>query len=173
MTTLCFSPYAFVGIMQQPLSSLEQFMSLSPGKLVLFVRGSSIFWYMIIKIQQYWNLSSKKKNHKQKEKTFKLSCDLRVNLTLYHKLVEKQTKSILIHCLLSLAQDRLIRGVISLQRYYFISILGQIKGYDDIMGMCLSTASFKPIFQQRKLSPKYEILNYDTNKKLVNFSGHY
>lgn len=30
--------------------------------------------------------------------------------------------------------------------------------------MCLSTASFKPIFQQRKLSPKYEILNYDTNK---------
>lgn len=41
------------------------------------------------------------------------------------------------------------------------------------MGMCLSTASFKPIFQQRKLSPKYEILNYDTNKKLVNFSGHY
>jgi len=53
MTTLCFSPYAFVGIMQQPLASLEQFMSLSPGKLVLFVRGSSIFWDMIINIQQY------------------------------------------------------------------------------------------------------------------------
>ena len=33
------------------------------------------------------------------------------------------------------------------------------------MYMCFSTDSFKPIFQQRKLSPKYEILNYDTNKQ--------
>lgn len=32
------------------------------------------------------------------------------------------------------------------------------------MGMCLSTASFKPINSNKQLSPKYEILNYDTNK---------
>ena len=45
------------------------------------------------------------------------------------------------------------------------------------MYMCFSTDSFKPIFQQRKLSPKYEILNYDTNKQTnknpMNFNGHH